>query len=75
MKSLLALCLLTLALSGCAGNYIQAEVFIKAETDCTMHLGLDYVTVAASVTDTNNKWWYTAHCKDGSSVYNKVEDQ
>lgn len=75
MKSLLILCLLTLSLSGCGDrNRIDAEVFIKAETDCTLRGGLDYVTGVPSVSDSKMNWYYRAVCKDGSMVISEVSD-
>lgn len=76
MKSLLALCLLTLTLSGCASSYseyIDAEVFIQAETDCTLRDGLDAVAVRNSVA-INGYWYYRAYCKNGTSVNSGVKD-
>jgi hypothetical protein len=76
MKSLLSLCLLTLTLSGCSvdSEGIDVEVFVKAETDCTLRGGLDRVRTSA-VPHSNGWWYYIAYCKDGTSVNSGVKDQ
>jgi hypothetical protein len=75
MKNLLALCLLTLTLSACSPvpEHIDAEVFIQAETDCTLRGGLDIVRTS-TVPAANGYWYYTAECKNGTSVNSGVKD-
>jgi hypothetical protein len=75
MKSLLLSCLLIAALSGC--DYyenIDSEVFIKAETDCTLRGGLRSVSTTP-VPASNGYYYYTAYCKDNTSVNSGVKDE